>query len=242
MLKEILKLKYPPVAIIFADEKPKDALEYKSTVSKGPCALALVKKAFDGKTVAFGIDTLGCFGAKVGFGFADDTLMPGGIEYYLSCGRGKKFPEGEKLKKTPDIAKEYYDNLPKKVMHSKYIIFKPIEKEDYTKAKLVMFLANPDQLSALVSLYSFDDSSHTNILAPMVSGCASIVKLPLNELRRDKPKAIVGLLDVFVRSFYDEDILSFTVPFDKYITMNDNSKNCFLQENVWNKVRNRIIK
>src|SRR5690242_8287841 len=117
-----LRLKNPPIAVVLTDTVPDDAIAFDPSVMKGICSLSALKEAFTGKAVYFSSNSQGCPGFKTGLGFEDGAKIPGGIEYFLSCGRGEGFPEGEKLKKTPEIAKAYYDKLPKNVMNSKYVI------------------------------------------------------------------------------------------------------------------------
>ncbi|MCX7920544.1 MAG: DUF169 domain-containing protein [Clostridia bacterium] len=239
-LREELKLEYLPVSVILTDEEPENAVEYDPAKLGGPCTLSAVREAARGNAVYFCESSKGCPGSKPGLGFSDDTKIPGGIEYFLSCGRGEGYPEGEKLKKTPEAAKTYYDNLPKKVMNSKYILFKPVDQTDSDNAKLVIFLATPDQLSALITLFSYESGSTENVIMPMTSGCSSLVKLPLAELKKDNPRAVVGLVDIWARPLFESNIFALTVPFKSYLEMESNSKDCFLQAKTWDGVKKRL--
>lgn len=239
LIKE-LKLKNTPISILITDETPENALEFDPSIMKGPCALAAIKEVLQGKTVYFSRASRGCPGLKSGLGFEDETKMPGGIEYFLSCGKGEGYPEGEKLKKTPEIAKQYFDSLPKKVMDSKYIVLKPVEQLNGDLPKLVVFLANPDQLSALITLFSYETSILDNVIAPMTSGCSSLIRLPLDELRKENPRAVIGLIDIWARPILGADIFAFTVPYEAYLKMEENAKDCFLQAKTWNGVKNRL--
>ncbi|TFH47906.1 MAG: hypothetical protein E4H01_07370, partial [Lysobacterales bacterium] len=93
-ISDELKLRYRPVALLFADEKPEKALEFKE--GKWGCVVALFTAAARGKTAVFSKETCGCGGGKIGMGFTDDYgHVPGGIEHFLSTGRGEGYPEGE---------------------------------------------------------------------------------------------------------------------------------------------------
>ncbi|MCX7746206.1 MAG: DUF169 domain-containing protein [Clostridia bacterium] len=112
-LSKELKLKYSPISVILTDVLPENVEEFNPGKYNNFCSLTCVREAAKGYTIAMSAESKGCPGARSGMGFADETNMPGGIEYFLSCGRGEGFPEGERLKKTPEIAKAYYAGLPK---------------------------------------------------------------------------------------------------------------------------------
>ncbi len=240
ILFQELKMKYLPVAIILTDDLPQEAVQLRPSKEAHGCSLTALRAAAKGETVYLSIETPGCPGMKSGMGFADSTNIPGGIEYFLSCGRGEGFPKGERLKKTPEVAKSYYDGLPKGVMDNKYIIFKPLEESDKDKASLVTFLVNPDQLSALVTLHSFETDSVDTAYMPMASGCSTIVKIPLAEMKKDNPRAIIGLVDIWARPLFDADILAFTVSHKEYERIESNAKDCFFQVETWEGVKERL--
>ncbi|KPU42580.1 hypothetical protein OXPF_38800 [Oxobacter pfennigii] len=237
-LSKELNLRYNPISVILADDKPEGAHDYNPAEMGGACVINALKLVSDGKSICFNEAAKGCPGRMSGMGFSSEIGIPGGFEYFLSCGRGQGYPPGEKLKKTPEIAKEFHDGLPKDKVSSEYIVLKPAEAND--DAKLVIFLANPDQLSALVTLFSYESGATDNCIVPMSSGCASLFKLPFAELNKDNPRGVVGLVDVTVRSVLDKDILTFTVPFDAYLKMEENSKDCFMQTHTWNKISTRL--
>ncbi|WP_425448997.1 DUF169 domain-containing protein [Dethiothermospora halolimnae] len=236
-----LKLQHNPVAIIFTDELPEKVKELKSSKESHGCSLSALRDAAKGETVYLNKETPGCNGMKAGMGFVDDIKIPGGREYFLSCGRGEGFPEGEKLKKTPEVAKSYYDGLPKEVMNNEYVIFKPLEGSDEDNISLVTFLVNPDQLSALITLHAYDTGSTDTAYMPMASGCSTIVKLPLAEMKKDNPRAIIGLADIWARPLFDGNILAFTVSYKQYKRMESYANDCFFQAKTWNGVKNRLV-
>jgi uncharacterized protein (DUF169 family) len=214
--------------------------QFKPSKEAHGCSLKALRDAGKGETVYLSIDTPGCPGMKAGMGFIDSPNIPGGIEYFLSCGKGEGFPKGERLKNAPEVAKAYYDGLPKGVMNNKYVVFKPLDETEAEKASLVTFLANPDQLSALVSLHAFRADSLDTAYMPMSSGCSTIVRLPLAEMKKDKPRAIIGLADIWARPLFDADILAFTVSYTDFEKMEQDAKDCFFQAETWDGVKNRL--
>ena len=177
---------------------------------------------------------------KFGLGFIDEIVIPGGFEYFLSCGKGPGFPEGEKVKKSPEIAVKFHEKLPKKVHANKYVIFKPLAEIDLDLASLIVFLATPDQLAALIHLYSYESGAYDDVFAAMCSGCASILRIPLSEAMKKDARGVIGLVDIFARPNFNPDLFAFTVSAKKYIEMEGNSKNCIFQSHVWNGVKKRI--
>ena len=232
-----------PIAVILSDEIPDYAHQFSPGKCHNNCSLNALKLAQSGETIYISQDTPGCPGMKFGLGFIDHIMVPGGgFEYFLSCGKGPGFPEGEKVKKSPEIAIKFLAKLPKKVHNNKYVIFKPLSENDLELAKLVVFLANPDQLSALIHLYSYESGAYDEVFAAMCSGCASIVRIPLSEIAKKAHRGVIGLVDIFARPNFEPELFGLTISIKKYIEMEANSKNCFLQAHVWNGIKERMNK
>ena len=74
-----LNLQHNPVAIIWADEKPGSALQFKE--GKWGCVMFLLAATARGETAVFDRKTFGCWGGGVGLGFGNQYLnFPGGEE------------------------------------------------------------------------------------------------------------------------------------------------------------------
>lgn len=240
-IAEELKLKYQPVALMLSNEKPADALEFKQ--ARGGCVIAMFAAASRGKTAVFSKDTCGCPGGKIGLGFTDQyDVVPGGIEYFLSKGRGEGYPEGEGYIKTPELAREFAEELPRTCIPAEYVVVKPLSEVDPDKEKpiLVVFFCVPDQLSALVVLANYGRSGTDNVSIPFGAGCHTVCLIPYAESKGESPKAIVGITDISARLMVDPDILSFTVPFDMFLQMEADIPGSFLERKEWKKVRERI--
>lgn len=104
----------------------------------------------------------------------------------------------------------------------------------------VNFLANPDQLSALVVLANYGRTTTDNVTAPMGAGCQSVCLLPHREPMREPPRAVIGMFDISARPHVDRDLLSFSVPFRMLQEMESNVAGSFLDHRSWQKVRERI--
>ena len=134
-----------------------------------------------------------------------------------------------------------YDCLPKDVMGG-YDALKFEPYREGMKCDVVTCFCNADQLSALIVLHGYDKPEYDRVIATTVSGCASMIRIPLNELKSDKPRAVITGTDLAQRKFMDEGDLaiSFTGPeFEKMLSYTDE---CFFHSPVWKPIRNRLRK
>lgn len=208
---------------------------------KGGCSLALTKKAMAGERVLAAASNAVCKGSNAGFGLSDDLPnIPGGFGHFLSYGKGEGFPKGERVKKTPELGEAMLLGQPKGVNKG----CDALEFWAYEKAEdpdLVSFLVTPDQLSALIHLYNFEKPDYDNVIMPMSSGCASVVRIPLGELEKgNDARAVVGGVDVFSRVHFDADTFFFTIPAEQFESMLVNADESVLVSPIWKGVRKRI--
>jgi hypothetical protein len=103
----------------------------------------------------------------------------------------------------------------------------------------VVFFVPPDVLSGLFTLASFDEASPYGVIAPFGAGCASIVYFPYRELQSGQ-RAVLGMFDVSARPCVPGAVLTFAVPWPKFVRMVDNVPQSFLITRTWEKVRGRI--
>lgn len=234
-------MKYEPVAVIFTNELPPDALQFKE--GKWGCVIAMLTAAAKGKITAFSRKTCGCGGGRVGLGFGGYFEgIHGGIEYFLSTGRGEGYPEGEGYRKTPEIAKSFIEQLPVADIPYTYVVFKPLSLADPEKEtlQLIVFFVNADQLTALVVLANYDDPDSSSVFIPQASGCQSTCLIPFHESQQERPRAVVGLMDVSACPYVDPGILAFTVPYRMFLEMEANAPGSFFEKEAWSKVKKRL--
>jgi uncharacterized protein (DUF169 family) len=204
------------------------------------CIMDDLLKVRSGKSIFFGADSFGCFGGKRYLGFGQE-IMPN-FEYFLSYGIPDKL-EGERYKKTPELVKEIMKKAPKFDAPCRYIVFKRwdmLEKMDEPDA--VIFFAKPDVLSGLFTLANYDAGELNAVFSPFSAGCGSIVQYPYLENESDYPKAVIGMFDVSARPFISENVLSFSVPINKFSIMIENMEESFLITGSWDKIQKRIKK
>jgi uncharacterized protein (DUF169 family) len=202
------------------------------------CIIAALSKVRKGSSLCFDINSVGCAGGKRYLGFTD-KIMPN-FEYFLSCGIPNKL-EGERYKKTPELVKAVMKQSPAFKAPGRFIVFKRwdmLEKSD--KPEVVIFFAVPDVLSGLFTLANFDEAEQNGIFAPFGSGCSTIVQYPYLEKHSEHPRGVIGMFDVSARPFVPKDVLTFSVPINKFLMMVDTMEESFLVTGSWTKIRKRI--
>ena len=265
VIAQAMGLKYQPIAIVLTNEKPKGARQFKE--GKFSCVMFLLAAAVRGQTVVFDRKTFGCPGGGTGLGFGNQYKnMPGGEEafsHFLSTGyegseEGMKFAEmarpfmteetyddlvhGERYLKTPELVLKFIDCLPITDVPYEYVVFKPLKDVDPEKEspEVIVFLADMDQLAALVVLASYGRESNEGAIIPQAAGCQSIGIYPFSEAGSDTPRAVVGLVDISARLAIKrqlkEDVMSFAVPFAMFNEMEANVPGSFLERPTWQRL------
>jgi len=199
------------------------------------CDLAHVRR---GKSLLFDIESIGCEGGKRYFGFTDESSPD--LEYFLSCGLPGKV-KGERFKKSPEIVRQSMSHQPPFAAPGKYIVFKrwdALKETDDPEA--AVFFAAPDVLAGLFTLAGFDESDPYGVIAPFCSGCSAIVYQPYHENRNDNPRAILGMFDISARPCVPSTVLTFAVPWKKFVRMVENMDESFLITDSWKKIKNRV--
>ena len=165
------------------------------------CSLSAILYALKGHEVCLTDKNSPCKGGLVGLGLVDGLPpIPGGFGYFISCGRGEGFRPGERLKADPESGERMILSQPQKVAEGfDGILLRPYADGD-TPDTVALF-CDPDQLSAMVYLFNFskDGSRYDTVIAPAVSGCASLFRIPFGELRQPEPRGVIGLTDINAR-------------------------------------------
>jgi uncharacterized protein (DUF169 family) len=211
------------------------------TVERGSvprCVIGALVKVRLGESLAFDADAVGCPGGRRYLGFSE-KLMPD-FEYFLSCGVPGK-TEGERYKKTPELVREAMKEWPSFKAPARYIVFKRWDKlEASDDPDVVIFFAEPDVLSGLFTLASYDEAAPNMVECPFGSGCSTIVQYPYLEKDKERPRAVLGMFDVSARPFVPRHTLTFSVPLPKFTRMVDNMEESFLVTQSWQKVVKRM--
>jgi hypothetical protein len=257
-----ISLKFQPIALLWSDEKPAEALQFQE--GKWGCIMWLAASAAKGKAAACDRKTFGCFGGGVGMGFGDQYVnFPGGKDcfcHFLSCGneqweQGRQaaakvkpflrkesydnFVSGERYLKTPERVHQFIQNLPITDIPAEYVIFKPLADIDPQQEtpRVIVFFADPDQLSALVVLANYDRPDNHNVIIPYAAGCQTIGIYPYQEAKAGRQRAVVGLTDlsarVSIRKLLEDHLMTFAVPLAMFEEMERNVAGSFLERPTW---------
>jgi uncharacterized protein (DUF169 family) len=225
-----------PIAFYYTDEEGRGELVRPPKAQR--CVICELAKVRNGQSLCFDVDSIGCGGGRRYLGFVQD-LRPN-FEYFLSCGIPGEM-EGERYKKSPELVRENLKHQPSFEAPGKYIVFKRWDRmAEGDDPAVVVFFAPPDVLSGLFTLANFDEADPYGVMAPFGAGCASIVNYPYRELPSERPRAVLGMFDVSARPCVPGGVLTFAVPWPKFVRMVEDVEESFLITGSWNKVRARI--
>jgi len=196
-LTDLLKLERKPVGVTFTYE---DVSEIPAPSCR-PCTAWL--EAAQGKTLRLAAENTNCPGGKIYLGFSP---YPTGKQYLAL----KKFLiEGEKLCENLAVwqrFRSYGVDLPHDLADN--VVFAPLETARL-KPQLVVFLANPEQISRLMALSIYGDGLPPR-LHMIGSACQQVIAYPLV-----KGELNVSLMDPTVRHLYKPEEMALTVPYHK---------------------------
>ncbi len=246
-LADAIALASSPIAVILTDEKPEAALQFKK--NGWGCVAATMLGVSRGKTAVFDRQSYGCPGGGVGLGFGNtyeqrcfaiDKLLSAGDPKAASHYRaGSHMGEGERFFKTPELVQQWLSRLPITEVPTEYVVMKPLERISGSDApELVVFLVNPDQLSALIVMTDFSRGSGEPAIAAFGGACQSVL-VGYAEARREVPRGVVGFFDIAQRTRVPRDILSFTVPWKLFLQMEADVEESFLGLEDWRALRER---
>ena len=207
-----------------------DVLENQTEKING-CFFKAMQKVRDGETISLNSEVIGCGGGKLYTGF---TCMPEHVPTFVSL--------KEKYKKTPEMVKEFVEQMQIELTDKKYLHFARIDKvTSLEDVEGLFFLATPDILSGLTTWAFFDNNSIDAVSAPFGSGCCSSVSQAVLENRQGGRRTFIGFFDPSVRPYFEANILSFMIPISRFREMYHTMRDCCLfNTHAWGKIKERI--
>ncbi|MDR2612733.1 MAG: DUF169 domain-containing protein [Deltaproteobacteria bacterium] len=261
-----VKLRHRPLGLYRSDGPAPGARRFVRRTEFRPsiaCSMALVAAAFrEGTPCAFSTETVHCPSAHGAFGLMPPPwTYPGGAMGHLrlvSCGnrhyaegraafeelraagaseaRLEQFAEGEGFKRSPELLTEAFGSMPSIPLSGGHVNIAPLADLD-DPPEVVIFLADPQQISALVTLAGYSRPGLESARVPLCSACMSIALFPLAERASPQPRAIIGFTDVYARMsqrrLVGRGYLTFSMPWELYAEMEGNVAGSFLERRVW---------
>jgi len=263
-IAEKLRLDYEPVAILWSNIKPEGALQMKPHAQT--CIMPFFAQVVaKGKTAVFDRETCGCPGARAGLGFGNgyyDAFGGAGIEFMASffvkgaessknpdayCAivqhiperEHAKFMQGERLHKNTEKAKRFMTtDLPITDIAEKYVIFTPLSKVKTSERPIVViFVANPLQITGLVTLVGAIREGTDPVRVPPMAACQQIGAFVYDEAKSDHPRAVLGYTDLAARVNVGRtlpgNIFTFAVPFSLFEEIEAEAKDGVFDGPIW---------
>lgn len=214
-----------PIAFWYSDE-----MEAPTEKVNG-CLFKCMRLVRDGKVISLSNETITCGGGKFYTGFKE---MPERVPGFVSL--------KEKYKKTPEMVLDFIQEIQVPQADKTYLHFARIDQiSSFDQVEGIMFLATPDMLSGLATWAYFDNNAYDAVFSPFGSGCSSVVTQAILENRKQGKRTFLGFFDPSVRPYFEENILSFTIPMSRFKEMYHTMRSsCLFDTHAWGKIKERL--
>ena len=260
-----LRPEFEPVAVIWSDTIPEEALQFKK--GKFGCILYLFAEAARrGKIAGGNRESITCTGGRaalgLGVGFdASDELLD---RYAAVFSKGLKsasnqeayraqmeavpknwrslYKYGERRHCNAELAKAWILNgLPRYDIPYEYVLFKLLSRTAPDEnVRAVIFPLNPVELSGLVTLAGSVMPGIDPVQVPQGADCNSITAFAYAQADQAEPRAVLGMLGVdgreVMRKRFKDDTLTLTLPAPLYQRMEQEANDCVFQTPSWEKL------
>jgi uncharacterized protein (DUF169 family) len=125
---------------------------------------------------------------------------------------------------------------------AQHVVFAPLVgiDEKLEKPEVVVFLVNPDQLSALIVLANYDRKGFENAIAPYAAGCQTIGIFAYREAKNGMGRAVIGMSDISARENIahqlERGLMTVAIPYERFLEMEGNVAGSFLEKRTWKKL------
>jgi uncharacterized protein (DUF169 family) len=264
-LVDALRLEYQPVSLLWQDEKPEKALEFRE--GKWGCLMFHLVAAARGKVAVVSRKTYGCPGGGVGMGLGNcyENFAGGEEGFYRFLSEGneglpgadaiagamtsagqkamaEEFLSGERYLKDADAARRFVAHLGPREIPAEYVVMRPLEEGDLDNplVQSITFFVNADQLSGLAVLSHYEHPDKERVIVPFAAGCQAAGLALYNEQKREFPRAVVGLVDISarknIRHLMAADLLTFSVTPKMFQELESHVEGSFLEQENWQKL------
>ncbi|MBN1945357.1 MAG: DUF169 domain-containing protein [Bradymonadales bacterium] len=169
----------------------------------------------------------GCPGMQRAFGLAG--AYPSWMAHFLTDGQNGA-PQGEGLKASPELAQEFLDRVVSPKPQGDHLLVGPLHLEHWPAVRAITFFADPDRLSALMTLATYWSSDPDEVMAPFSSGCGLMWR---EMLGAGRDRAILGCTDIAMRKYLPPEIMCLSVSPWRFERMVDYPDDAFLNRSWW---------
>lgn len=263
---EHLDPEFEPVAVVWIDDIPDNALQFKE--GRFGCILHLFAEASRRGRVAGGSrDSIVCPGGRAAFGFGVDfvnieaqvdlraALFSKGLESAPDKAAYQEKMEaanprwrpiyefGERRHCSFDMARKWIlDYLPRYNVPNRYVLFKPLGETDPDEnTRAVIFPVSPLELAGLTTLVGSVVEGVDPVQVPQGPDCCRIGCFAYEQYDSEPPRAVLGMLDVdgreVMRRRFHEDTLTLAIPWSLFLRLEKEAGNSVLQTPGWTELR-----
>jgi uncharacterized protein (DUF169 family) len=240
-LVDHLDPEFEPVAVVWSNAIPEDALQFKA--GRFGCILHLFAEAsLKGRVAGGSRDTIVCSGGRAALGFGVEFVQSEAqLDHYSAIfSKGLEsapdraayeekmrtvrsswrhlYEFGERRHCSFDTARDWIQNsLPRFDIPHRYVLFKPLSRADSEDdIRSVIFLVSPLELAGLTTLLGSVVQGADPVQVPQGADCFRIACFAYAQCEAESPRAVLGMLDVdgreVMRRKFRDDTLTLTVP------------------------------
>ena len=119
------------------------------------------------------------------------------------------------------------------------MVFKPLSMvKDTEKPVCVIFMVNADQMSGLATLANFDQED--TVALRFSSGCSQAVLYPIAAEENGEKTCYIGFTDPSARKVISKEQLAFSIPYSRFLEMEQNADESFFITDTWEVIQKRI--